>query len=530
MIGYLVLADLQNTAFSGFFAFAERVIYPAYEAAPRLFGISVMDDQATAGAIMWVPGSLVYLLPVGWLVGQMLSSPRPAPLRTPVLRTRAATRRFDIGPFLSRRWVRPTAQTLMLVLAAAVIVDGLLGPSMSPMNLAGVLPWTHWRGLTVIGLLVVANVFCFACPFMLPRALARRLLPAGRSWPTWLRTKWLAVGLLVVYLWAYEAFDVWDSPAVTAWIVIGYFVAAAAVDGLFRGASFCKYVCPIGQFHFVSSTISPFEVQARSSDVCASCETTDCISGNATRRGCELELFVPNKVGNLDCTFCMDCIHACPHDNIGVLPVVPGADLTTDPPRSSLGRLSRRPDLAVLALVIVFGAFANAAGMVAPFATETGASLGRVTLMAVLALVVGPVLLAGLCTLLGGGPRREAFCRFSLALIPLGFAMWLAHFGFHLATGAGAILPVAQRLVGIEPDWSLAAMSPPAGGLLGLELFVLGVGLLLTLWVAWRVARSLAAPHSLRAFVPWAALATGLWLAGLWILLQPMQMRGMMMH
>ena len=47
------------------------------------------------------------------------------------------------------------------------------------MNLAGVLPWIHWRGLVVLGLLAAGNVFCMACPFMLPRTLARRWLPTG---------------------------------------------------------------------------------------------------------------------------------------------------------------------------------------------------------------------------------------------------------------------------------------------------------------------------------------------------------------
>ena len=31
-------------------------------------------------------------------------------------------------------------------------------------------------------------------------------------------------------------------------------------------------------------------------------------------RGCELALVQPRKVGNMDCTFCMDCVRACPHD------------------------------------------------------------------------------------------------------------------------------------------------------------------------------------------------------------------------
>ncbi len=35
------------------------------------------------------------------------------------------------------------------------------------------------------------------------------------------------------------------------------------VDSVFKGASFCKYVCPIGQFHFVHALVSPLEVKVR---------------------------------------------------------------------------------------------------------------------------------------------------------------------------------------------------------------------------------------------------------------------------
>ena len=59
-----------------------------------------------------------------------------------------------------------------------LILDGLRGPQVGPMNLAGVLPWIHWRGLLILSLLAAGNFFCMACPFIVPRTLARRWLPA----------------------------------------------------------------------------------------------------------------------------------------------------------------------------------------------------------------------------------------------------------------------------------------------------------------------------------------------------------------
>ena len=83
-------------------------------------------------------------------------------------------------------------------------------------------------------------------------------------------------------------------------------------------------------------------------------------------RGCELDLFQPKKAGNLDCTFCLDCVKACPHDNVGSISVVPAKTLLTDVYRSSIGRLSKRLDWIALILLVTFGAFVNAGGMSDP--------------------------------------------------------------------------------------------------------------------------------------------------------------------
>jgi cytochrome c oxidase assembly factor CtaG len=77
MIPYLALADLQNSALAAILTFSDRVIYPAYGALPPMSGLSTLEDQAIAGVIMWVPGSLAFLLPVLWLVATTLTAPRP---------------------------------------------------------------------------------------------------------------------------------------------------------------------------------------------------------------------------------------------------------------------------------------------------------------------------------------------------------------------------------------------------------------------------------------------------------------------
>ena len=63
MIPYLLLADLQNTVLAAILTLSDRVIYPAYAVRPGT--IAALEDQSVAGVIMWVPGSLVFLVAAG---------------------------------------------------------------------------------------------------------------------------------------------------------------------------------------------------------------------------------------------------------------------------------------------------------------------------------------------------------------------------------------------------------------------------------------------------------------------------------
>jgi cytochrome c oxidase assembly factor CtaG/ferredoxin len=570
---YLLAGDIQNTILAAILVFADRVIYPTYAAVPRLFGLTALEDQTLAGALMWVPGSLAFLVPAAAIAWRLLApqgsavnlgSPRREPSKPrvtaglrPALPTAGGlpsvagsgltpSPGFDllrapvVGPLLRARYGRRALQGTLFLIAALVVVDGLAGPPAGEANLATAVSWTWGRALAVLALLAAGNFFCMACPFTLPRALARRLrLPiSGRAFPAALRSKWLAAGLLAVFFWAYEAFDLWNRPAATAGVVIGYFAAAFLVDALFRGASFCKYVCPIGQFQLAGSLVSPLEVKVRQTDVCVRCATHDCLRGNAAQRGCELELFLPAKSGSLDCTFCLDCVKACPHDNVGLLPVVPAGELWRDPPRSSVGRLARRPDLAALSILLLGGALAGAAAMVAPFEGNVASSPAGAALLFAVALAASAALAAaasafGRVWAGASATFAEVFRRQAMTLVPLALAMWAAHFAFHLATAGPSLVPVLARAAADAGLPAVLAAGAGASSLLSpaavsaIELLLLDFGLLLTLYAGWRLATELSGERALRLFLPLALAATAFWAAGAWILLQPMAMRGM---
>ena len=59
---YSFLMTLPMTVVSIFIVYSDHVLYPAYASAPRLWGLSPLEDQRLGGLIMWIPGGLFFYL------------------------------------------------------------------------------------------------------------------------------------------------------------------------------------------------------------------------------------------------------------------------------------------------------------------------------------------------------------------------------------------------------------------------------------------------------------------------------------
>jgi cytochrome c oxidase assembly factor CtaG len=70
---YLFLGTLPGGALGAFLTFCDRVLYPSYASAPTIFNVSPLEDQIVAGALMWVFGTFVYMVPAVALTVGLLS-------------------------------------------------------------------------------------------------------------------------------------------------------------------------------------------------------------------------------------------------------------------------------------------------------------------------------------------------------------------------------------------------------------------------------------------------------------------------
>ena len=114
--------------------------------------------------------------------------------------------------------------------------------------------------------------------------------------------------------------------------------------------------------------------------------------------------------------------------------------------------------------------------------------------------------------------------------------MWAGHYLFHLAVGWGSGWTTVQRAAGIagwhwleSADGQSPTMALGINNLHALQTILLDGGLLLALYLAWRISLMYAPRKgdALKLFASWASVATVLYAVGVWIILQPMEMRGL---
>jgi putative membrane protein len=57
---YCFLMSIPMSVVAIYIAMADHVLYPAYSTAPRIWGMSPLQDQLLGGLVMWIPGGLVF--------------------------------------------------------------------------------------------------------------------------------------------------------------------------------------------------------------------------------------------------------------------------------------------------------------------------------------------------------------------------------------------------------------------------------------------------------------------------------------
>src|SRR5258705_10445718 len=73
---YLFSCTLPCDIHSSYLTFCDHLVYTEYLGSPRLFGLSALEDQQCAGALMWTSITLLFLIPAAQITLRLLDPNR----------------------------------------------------------------------------------------------------------------------------------------------------------------------------------------------------------------------------------------------------------------------------------------------------------------------------------------------------------------------------------------------------------------------------------------------------------------------
>lgn len=453
--------------------------------------------------------------------------------------------------FLKSAWFPPVFQIPMLVFFIIIILAGLFDIQMGDRNIATLLMWTVWWAGIIFTFVFFGRIWCMACPYGALQDWIQRIFTFNKDFPKPVRNVWLSSFLFFGLTWWDSYSGIVNKPALTAYILLGLFIAAIGIAVVFKGRAFCRYVCPIGGLIGIYSMFSPVELRNKCLDVCRGHKVKECIKGTENSYPCPMFQTPMTLDRNNYCNFCSECIKSCSQDNI----VIRSRSFAKDLWFAAKGYM----DEAFLAMTLVgitivltgemvepWHRWMDIAGKLVPFnalGITSHASIEKITSLT--ALTIGSLLIPSLMLALTAlGVRnatkpesplsfRETFVQFAYMFIPVGLSMHLAHNISHLFKEGPGIVPAIQRTLNEytgmnlgEPDWSVLPLMGDET-IFWLQMVTFIVLNVFSLYAGYRIAVRYYKEKALKAFIPMAALAVFLMIINVFVLGQPMSPRHM---
>jgi polyferredoxin len=434
----------------------------------------------------------------GWTGEHTLEQPAvlPAP-QAP------ASRRIDLLRFASLRkliispWPQFGLRALTLVGFLFTISAALLGPRVGGSNFAIIIVWiAWWTALKLAFIPFGGRSWCSICPVALPGDWlhqggilqpGKRRLGLGLRWPKFLKGSWLqSGGFLLIGMFSAA---ILTTPRLTGWVLLALFGLAIGLSLVFERRAFCSYICPIGGFSGIYAKAAPLELKVIDKQICLDHGDKSCY------QACPWGIYPLAMKDASACGLCMECLRACPKDNLALNLRPYGSDLA-QPSRSS------RLDEAFLALVMLGSALAFSAVFLGPWgwlktsALNIGSTAWVVYVLGFLLLTAA--IMPGLFTACvwlqvkisrNSLSLRERIARQAHGLLPLGLMAWIAFTVAFALPKLGYIPAVLADPFG----WGWHLLGVSSSGSLDVSSFspLLQVGLLLVglTWAARVTAR-----------------------------------------
>lgn len=444
-------------------------------------------------------------------------------LETPISKPGKATRLGRLNlyrvawlrPLIESRWPQLLVRAFALAGFVFAIAAGLFGSVVGSHNFAIIFVWiAWWSAFKLVFIPFGGRSWCSICPIPLPGDWLQQggILTKGRGlglnlrWPKQLKGSWLqSAAFLLIGL--FSALTLTD-PRVTGWVFLALFGMAIGMSLVFENRAFCSHICPIGGFSGIYAQTAPVELRVLDIEICTKHGDKSCY------HACPWGLYPVALRDSAACGLCMECLRACPHDNLALNLRPFSADLGQSRTANRLDSI-RSLDAAFLALVMLGSVLTFAAVFVGPWgwlktaAFEIGSwgwwgyaagflALNLLVLPALFVLAVWTGRQSSKVRL----PLKREISNQSQSLLPLGLMAWIAFTVSFALPKLGYILGVLNDPFGW--GWNLLGSSytfwqPDVAGFSSLLQVAL---LLIGLFWSVKVAGELTAPNHRQASIP----------------------------
>ncbi len=209
-----------------------------------------------------------------------------------------------------------------------VVVSGFVGTPVGNMNFSIVLVWmVWWFALMMIMVPLFSRLWCMICPLpafgdwlqrrrMIWKIPGFKFFGANRSWPAPIKNLW-PVNFIFLFIATFILL-LTTRPVVTAILLSTLFILGTVLALPYAKRAFCRYVCPVGGFLGLYSMFASFEIRPKDTTLCLHHSTKECVKGSDTSFGCPWLIYPGGLERNNFCGLCMECIKACPYNNLAV--------------------------------------------------------------------------------------------------------------------------------------------------------------------------------------------------------------------
>jgi len=228
-------------------------------------------------------------------------------LRLPAVRAFFTDKMFPVLP-----------RAIVGVFFVLVLCILFLGPSSAEENIGMTLSWVVGWPLLIFSFFFLARTWCSVCGLSVPGWLAQLVLKPERPTPQFIKrySGWIMAFLCILLFWIETAWNAYQSPRLTAWIILTITLGSLFFSMFFKRRVWCRYLCPLGAINSLFSMPSIIELRSNNHMCTNRCIDHSCYNGDDAVAGCPMFRHPFLVDNNRDCILCGQCIKNCKLNSI----------------------------------------------------------------------------------------------------------------------------------------------------------------------------------------------------------------------